>query len=322
VLASMTSIAFFICVLFQQQQAPGLYGSAKSPKPGIKFCNILPQKGISLAARKNHDFDGISLAALKNHEFDPIPRLEDMLLYQGIPCDSVDAFDLVKSLRANNDDKIAALDALRCPVEASVVTISSVLTAQACAKLRQFADEHSANSSTVDAMDGELEWRVELDKNGLESLIGVDAVQTIWNLPALLDARRRASADSSSTIGLASGGQPAIWLGGAVLRRYSSAVGARTSLGFHVDSSDCTANVCLSPPTAHTGGALFLAAGKRIVEASRREGDAIVHSGDVAHGVGRVTSGVRHSLLVFFQRPGYLFQSFRGRRRTPASPPS
>ena len=46
-----------------------------------------------------------------------------------------------------------------------------------------------------------------------------------------------------------------------------------------------------------------------------------MHAGDVAHGVGRVTRGTRHSLLVFFQRPGYLFQAAAGRRRTPSAPP-
>jgi hypothetical protein len=40
------------------------------------------------------------------------------------------------------------------------------------------------------------------------------------------------------------------------------------------------------------------------------------------HGVSRVTAGVRHSLLVFFQRPGYLFQTMHGRRRRPSHPPS
>lgn len=261
-------------------------------------------------------------AQAQNFLYDPIPRLEKQLLYEGVASEKIDAFDLIQDLRTRKEDIDVALDLLKRPMEASVCSAPAVLTEHACAQLRQYADDHASDSVTVDAMDGELEWRIELEKSQLESLIGPDAVRSIWSLPSLLDARRRIAADSELVEGRKIPLLPPVWLGGAVLRRYSAAAGARTALGFHIDSSDCTANICLSPPSAYTGGILFLAVGGRIFEALRAEGEATVHAGEVAHGVGQVTSGVRHSLLVFFQRPGYLFQTYRGRRRNPASPPA
>jgi hypothetical protein len=262
--------------------------------------------------------------ASKDCSFGQLPRLEQQLLLEELPCDQVDPFELVQSLRANDEDIEAALEGLQCPMDVAVLSLPAVLTPEACALLREFSDRHLTTSDTVDAMDGEPECRVELDRNELTEIIGADAVRSLWSLPALLDARRRAAvAAAIPGAGSMPPNLPPVWLGGAVLRRYNAHGGGRTMLGFHVDSSDCTANVCLSPPAAHAGGALLLAAGGRVAPAPERsEGGATVHAGDVAHGVARVTAGVRHSLLVFFQRPGYLFQSLRGRRRTPASPPS
>jgi len=80
--------------------------------------------------------------------------------------------------------------------------------------------------------------------------------------------------------------------------------------------------VCLSPRGAHSGGDLLLAVGGKLRSHVRGEGDATLHVGDVAHAVTEVTSGYRYSLLLFYNRPGFMFQKSGGRFRKPSSAPS
>ena len=78
----------------------------------------------------------------------------------------------------------------------------------------------------------------------------------------------------------------------------------------------------LSPPGAHRGGKLVLAVGEKIKEYARGEGDATIHIGEVAHAVTQVTEGRRYALLLFYNRPGFMFQRHSGRYRQPSSKPS
>ena len=159
-------------------------------------------------------------------------------------------------------------------------------------------------------MDGGGECQVILSRVELEQIIGVEETSSLWALPQVLEQVRQ---HGQPTL-------PPMWLATVSLRKYSSA--GRRHLGFHIDSDDCTANVCLNPSTAHTGGNLLLAVSGSIQEYVREEGDATLHDGDVAHAVTAVQSGQRHSLLLFYNRPGFMFQRLGGKYRKPASAPS
>eukprot|EP00277_Geminigera_cryophila_P005527 CAMPEP_0179429384 /NCGR_PEP_ID=MMETSP0799-20121207/14773_1 /TAXON_ID=46947 /ORGANISM="Geminigera cryophila, Strain CCMP2564" /LENGTH=261 /DNA_ID=CAMNT_0021205259 /DNA_START=80 /DNA_END=865 /DNA_ORIENTATION=- len=234
----------------------------------------------------------------------------DVLLAK-VAWNDADAEMIVLGMCTDDDSIDAALCILLDEDEASVaVSLPATLSASACRTLRDYADEFASACPTVDVMDGQPECQVEIGKHELERLIGHLDTDRLWVLPQVLETKR---SDGQPTL-------PPIWLATASLRKYSPA--ARTHLGFHVDSDHCTANVCLSPSSAHSGGNLLLAVGGSLKQYPREEGDVTLHVGDVAHAVTAVHSGTRYSLLLFYNRPGFLFQRSGGRFRKPSSAPS
>ena len=237
--------------------------------------------------------------------------LERQVLLEGQPWEDADAEMLVLGMRADEESIDAALCMLLEEEESAVaISMDGVLDAEACARLRAYADLHAVSCGTVDVMDGEGEYQVLLKREELEEMIGKEATSSLWSLPQALEQVRR-------------DGQPTLapmWLATVSLRKYSPST--RTHLGFHIDSDHCTANVCLSAPAAYTGGHLLLATGGSVREYAREEGDVTIHVGDVAHAVTAVGSGTRYSLLLFYNRPGFLFQRWHGKIRRPSSAPS
>ena len=73
-----------------------------------------------------------------------------------------------------------------------------------------------------------------------------------------------------------------------------------------VDAYEITVNVALGSDGDHRGGALLGAYGGAVrAIGPRGEGDATVHSSKLLHGVSAMAgSGVRYSLIVFFDRQG------------------
>jgi hypothetical protein len=74
-------------------------------------------------------------------------------------------------------------------------------------------------------------------------------------------------------------------------------------INFHTDAAARTLCVPLQGPGACAGGELvFATAEGRLLVPRRLPGRAIVHDGDVAHGVTRLTSGVRYALFLLKAR--------------------
>lgn len=218
----------------------------------------------------------------------------------------VDAEHLVRGMRAPDCDIDAAMACLKLPYDQIMLNVNEVLSPSICRCLRDYALRTlSTVPKSIDAMDGIPERRVEVPKEILIDLIGPDTFSYIWSLPNLLP----------------SSGFGCRWVGNAAIRRFGFESGDRHSLGFHVDSTEVTINIALNPSEDHDGGSLFVAAGGGVRLIHRDEGTATIHAGDVAHGVSEVTRGERYSLLIFFQREGYLFQTTNGRRRSPAQLP-
>eukprot|EP00965_Chrysotila_dentata_P112529 3719729-Pleurochrysis_carterae.AAC.1 len=82
-------------------------------------------------------------------------------------------------------------------------------------------------------------------------------------------------------------------------RRYSE--GTRPWFNLHRDRAALTANVALSPDAAHTEGRLLALVNGRVLEIQRDEGEATVHPSALLHGVSRMRSGARYSLIIFFE---------------------
>ena len=68
----------------------------------------------------------------------------------------------------------------------------------------------------------------------------------------------------------------------------------------HPDSAAITVNVALSDDAEHTGGRLVGLYDGRIQTLERAEGEAVVHTSALIHGVTRMSEGVRYSLILFF----------------------
>ena len=81
-------------------------------------------------------------------------------------------------------------------------------------------------------------------------------------------------------------------------RRYSSQ--SRPWFPLHPDSAAITVNVALSDDAGHRGGRLVGLYGGRIQTIERAEGEAVVHTSALIHGVTRMSEGVRYSLILFF----------------------
>ena len=84
------------------------------------------------------------------------------------------------------------------------------------------------------------------------------------------------------------------------VRRY--AAGTRPWFPFHQDRAELTINVALSDDAEHGGGRLLCVYDGRVHRLMRHEGTATVHRSTLLHGVSRMTSGVRYSLILFFGR--------------------
>ena len=81
-------------------------------------------------------------------------------------------------------------------------------------------------------------------------------------------------------------------------RRYSRQ--SRPWFPLHPDSAAITVNVALSDDAEHTGGRLVGLYDGRIQTLERAEGEAVVHTSALIHGVTRMSEGVRYSLILFF----------------------
>ena len=60
--------------------------------------------------------------------------------------------------------------------------------------------------------------------------------------------------------------------------------------------------MALSSDEAHSGGRLLGVFNGRVQQVVRGEGEATVHSSKLLHGVTKMTSGTRYSLILFFDR--------------------
>ena len=84
------------------------------------------------------------------------------------------------------------------------------------------------------------------------------------------------------------------------LRMYSPQT--RPYIAFHSDTCSYTVNIALNDDDSFDGGRLLTVNGSALKAPSRPVGSAIVHAGNLVHGVTRIKSGTRYSLILFFHR--------------------
>ena len=210
------------------------------------------------------------------------------------------------------DDLLAALNkhssaTRKAASGGGVLQIDAALSAAACSALRRAVD--AERSVLADTVDQGPEHQLSLDREGLERLIGKDEALRTFRLPLVYRRWRRAAygeADPnaiSDSVTTAEAENEALTLQEAFIRRYSPET--RPILKFHADAYELTVNIALSPDAGHTGGRLIGLFEGEVRALVRGEGSATVHSSSLLHAVSRMTSGVRYSLICFFDRkPG------------------
>jgi len=215
---------------------------------------------------------------------------------------------------------------------ATVRRVPAALGGAACAALRRTLDQCVAAEDGwgvhADSVDAMPDQQVTLSPTRLAELCGDAEVRTLYQIAErqwhcreaaeaadaadAAAAANDAAADEAAATRATAGRTPRL-AGGALdgaappsrlsaqyifARRYSSQ--SRPWFPLHPDSAAITVNVALSDDAGHRGGRLVGLYDGCIQTIERAEGEAIVHTSALIHGVTRMSEGVRYSLILFF----------------------
>lgn len=159
------------------------------------------------------------------------------------------------------------------------------LRSDQCEALCRFAEAHMT-SIVPDSVDDLPEYQVNLSIEDLAELLGRDTVDALLKLPETLGAPGDlATGDLYERVEI-------------FLRMYSPQ--SRPYIAFHSDLCSYTVNIALNEDTGFAGGKLLALSGSSLTVPSRAVGTAIVHAGNLVHGVSKIESGTRYSLIMFF----------------------
>ena len=189
-----------------------------------------------------------------------------------------------------------------------VINVPGTLDRDQCALLRQAVD--GATMSAMDSVDGLLEFQLSLDTQGFKAFLGKEGLgeQTLERLTALahqchheLCKPLSAEADEAARASGVQATTPALpeLPHEVFIRRFSD--GTRPWFNFHFDDAQLTVNIALSDDDDHEGGRLLAVVDGRVQQCKRSAGTATVHASTLLHGVTRMTSGERYSLILFYR---------------------
>jgi hypothetical protein len=221
-----------------------------------------------------------------------------------------------------------------------LMTSDGLRVRPACPRCRLIASVIRYDGLVDGALEWQLNLR---SREALTAVIGIDAVEKLWALAAahyaemrcapLIDRpscgmRPRCASETpppSAPEDVAA--LPQCWW--IYIRQFDA--NTRPWFQFHYDHSLLTVNVALTDDHAHVGGRLLAVVERptdantssegakvpansrpawytssgipRVVRLARTAGSVVVHGSDVPHGVTRMLSGTRMSLILFFGRP-------------------
>ena len=143
-------------------------------------------------------------------------------------------------------------------------------------------------SIVPDTVDDLPEYQVNLSVEGLTELLDRDTVAALLKMPEALDAPSDlAIGDLYERVDI-------------FLRMYSPQT--RPYISFHSDTCTYTVNIALNDDSGFDGGKLLAVNGSALKAPPRPPGTAILHAGNLVHGVTKIERGTRYSLILFFHR--------------------
>jgi uncharacterized protein (TIGR02466 family) len=172
-----------------------------------------------------------------------------------------------------------------CDADGRLIDNVAALNAGECETLCRFAEAHMT-SIVPDTVDDLPEYQINLSVEGLTELLGRDKVAALLQLPEVLGAPAGlASPDLYERIDI-------------FIRMYSPQT--RPYIAFHSDTCSYTVNIALNDDSSFDGGRLLALNGAALKAPPHSRGTAILHAGNLVHGVSKVESGTRYSLILFF----------------------
>lgn len=220
-----------------------------------------------------------------------MPPLTRRLLLRGEASSSIDPEALLEELALPAEVSAAARRGLAS--SKTVLTRRGELPSNNCAALRAAVD--AEHQEKCDSVDGAPDHQLNVSRDGLEALVGADAVAALWRLPAEFAASQ---GDAPMAAALEDADAQIF------IRRYAPE--GRPWNPFHTDSALVTVNVALSDDAQCDGGRLLCCSDGAIRDLARTEGEATVHASTLLHGVSQLRRGVRYSLIIFFGRAANL----------------
>ena len=229
----------------------------------------LPLPPSSMLFRKIEWLDG---RRRRRHRNEACPAVQRFLLDHADPGSASDAeLELIRrhGLASGLDGQLLAHEA--------------ALNIDQCGTLCRFAKAHMT-SVVPDTVDDLPEYQVNLTVDGLKELLGPDSVAALLKLPEAVGAPPGEAPERIEIF----------------LRIYSPQ--SRPYIAFHSDTCTYTVNIALNEDSTFGGGKLLALHSGALKMLPRGPGTAILHAGNVVHGVSRIERGTRYSLILFFHR--------------------
>jgi len=241
--------------------------------------------------------NGVVVSAEFAQQATRMPEPVRQLLLDGVEPGVVSAEVLLNSLRLLECTHEQAKLGLQSPAHRAVLQRPGALSPEACAKLRDAVDNE--RRTLTDTVDGAPDHQRNLTCEGLEALIGKDAMAVLWKLPREFARETGGQLDEANVE--------------IFVRRYTT--DSRPWNPFHTDSAAYTVNMALVDDVSFQGGQLIACYGGAVRAIVRTEREATVHSSSLLHGVTMMTEGARYSLIMFFVQAKLQESSFTDQMR-------
>ncbi|WP_444930914.1 2OG-Fe(II) oxygenase [Microbulbifer sp. SSSA002] len=216
--------------------------------------------------------------AYRSHRNGQSPSVKRFLLNNADPASATaEELEQIRSYGTNNS----------AHGNSPVVVVDNlpVLTADQCTVLRRHICEH-ITSVVPDSVDDQPEYQVNITLEQLAELLDQCTVDKLLALPDILHQHADLNGEEGNR-------QTTIFL-----RIYSP--DTRPYITFHSDICRYTAVLALNDESEFQGGRFVMLGDNQLQTVPWHSGNALLHAGNLVHGVSRLTEGVRYSLVLFY----------------------